>query len=250
MVFDSILNPIFNPLLKLPSLWAIILLSFLISLIITLIYKYATDQNLMKQLKEEIKELQKELKELRNEPEKAMQVQKQVMQTNMKYMKQSFKSMIYTFIPIIIIFSWMNANLAYDPILPEQEFTTTVVFEENVDGVIELSIPEGIIVNGDAKKEVKDNMVKWVLSGKEGEYLLEYIFDGKTYNKEVLISETKYKEPIKKVKGDIVKSIEVEHEKKILLTIPGVGWKIGWLGTYIIFSIMFSILIRRVIKVY
>jgi len=250
MVFDSILNPIFSPLLKLPSVLAIILLSFLISLIITLIYKYATDQNLMKQLKEEIKELQKELKELRNEPEKAMQVQKQVMQTNMKYMKQSFKSMIYTFIPIIIIFSWMNANFAYDPILPEQEFTTTVVFEEEVEGIIELSVPEGIIVNGDAKKEVEGDMVKWVLSGKEGEYLLEYIFDGKTYNKEVLISETKYKEPIKKVKGDILKSIEVEHKKKILITIPGVDWKIGWLGTYIIFSIMFSILIRRVIKVY
>ena len=138
----------------------------------------------------------------------------------------------------------------YDPILPGQEFTTTVVFEENVNGIIELSVPEGFIVNGDAKKEVEGNMVKWVLSGNEGEYLLEYIFDGKTYNKEVLISETRYKEPIKKVKGEIIKSIEVEHKKKILLTIPGVGWKIGWLGTYIIFSIMFSILIRKVIKVY
>ena len=135
------------------------------------------------------------------------------MQTNMKYMKQSFKSMIYTFIPIIIIFGWMNANLAYDPILPGQEFTTTVVFEENVGGVIELSVPEGIIVNGDAKKEVKDNMVKWVLSGKEGEYLLEYIFDGKEFNKEVLISETKYKEPIKKVKGEINMTIKNRSEK-------------------------------------
>jgi len=75
-----ILDSVFNPLLNLPTLWAVILLSFLISLIITVVYKYTTDQNLMKQLKSEMKEFQKEIKELRKEPEKAMQVQKKSMQ--------------------------------------------------------------------------------------------------------------------------------------------------------------------------
>ncbi len=249
MVFENLLNPIFNPLLNLPTLWALIFLSFLISLIITLITKYATDQNLMKSLKEEIKQLQAEMKELKKEPEKAMQVQKQVMQTNMKYMKQSFKSMFYTFIPIIIIFSWMNTNLAYDPILPGQEFTTSVVFGDNANGIIELSVPDGIIIDGAAKKEVKDGVVKWILSGKEGEYLLEYIFEGKKYSKEVLITEDNmYKEPIKRIKGDVIKSIEIGNAPKKLLNL--FGWKIGWLGTYIIFSIMFSLVIRKIIKVY
>ena len=64
MVFENILNPVFAPFLALPTLWAVLLLSFLISLIITLIYKYSTDQNLMKSLKDEMKELQKEIKEL------------------------------------------------------------------------------------------------------------------------------------------------------------------------------------------
>ena len=157
-----------------------------------------------------MKELQKEMKELKKEPEKAMQVQKQVMQTNMRYMKQSFRSMFYTFIPIILIFGWMNANLAYEPILPGQEFTTTVILDEDFQGSVELSVPEGITINGDAKKEVEDGIAKWVLSADEGEYLLEYILDGKKYNKEVLISETRYKEPIKRIKGEDIKSIEIE----------------------------------------
>ncbi len=249
MVFENLLNPIFNPLLNLPTLWALVILSFLISLVITLITKYATDQDLMKRLKEEMKELQAEMKELKKEPEKAMQIQKQVMQTNMRYMKQSFKSMFYTFIPIIIIFSWMTANLAYDSILPGQEFTTSVVFGDNAEGTIELSVPEGVVIDGAAKKEVKDSVVKWVLSGKKGEYLLEYSFDGKKYKKEVLITEeNKYREPIKIIKGDIIKSIEIGNEKKKVLNL--FGWKLGWLGSYIIFSIVFSMLIRKVIKVY
>ena len=249
MVFENFLNPILGPLLNLPTLWAVIILSFFISLIITVVYKYTTNQDLMKQLKVEMKEFQKEIKELKKEPEKAMQVQKKSMQTNMKYMMKSMKRTLYSILPIIIIFSWMSANFAYDPILPGQDFTTTVVFGEKVSGTIELSVPDGIIINGEIRKDVNDGDVKWVLSGNEGEYLLEYHFDGKKYSKEVLITkENKYKEPVKRLKGGIVKSIEIEHEEKKLLNL--FGWKLGWLGVYIIFSIIFSILIRKVIKVY
>lgn len=249
MVLGNLLDPIFNPLLSLPTLWAVIILSFLISFTITLITKYTTDQDLMKRLKEELKELQAEMKELKKEPEKAMQVQKQVMQTNMKYMKQSFKGMLYTFIPIIIIFGWMTAHLAYEPILPGQEFTTSVTFGKNTGGMIELSVPDGIEIDGTAKKEVKDGVVKWVLSGNKGEYLLEYTYNGEKYGKEVLITkENKYKEPIKSIKGSAIKSIEIGNVQRQLLNLG--FWKPGWLGTYIIFSIIFSIITRKIIKVY
>jgi uncharacterized membrane protein (DUF106 family) len=249
MVFENLLDPVFSPLLNLPIILAVILLSFLISLIITLVYKYTTDQDLMKRLKEEMKEFQKQVKELRKEPEKAMKVQKKAMQTNMKYMMQSMKSTLYSFIPIIIIFSWMNANFAYEPILPGQDFTTTVIFDDHTKGFIEISVPEGITVTGEPKREIKDSVTKWILNGKEGEYLLEYVFDGKKYNMEVLITESnRYKEPVKGVGDGIVKSIEVEHNTRKLLNL--FGWKVGWLGTYIIFSILFSIAIRKIIKVY
>jgi len=248
MVFESVLNPIFSPLLNLPTLMAVIFLSFIISLIITIIYKYTTDQNLMKQLKEEMKAFQKQIKELKKEPEKAMQIQKKSMQTNMKYMMQSMKSTLYSFIPIILIFGWMSANFAYDPINPEQEFTTTVIFEENINGQIAISVPEGVTINGATKKEIKDNEAKWLLSGARGEYLLEYIFNGNKYNKEVIIDGKHYKEPEKRIRDGTVKSIEVDHNKKILLNL--FGWKLGWLATYIIFAIIFSIIVRKVIKVY
>ena len=195
MVFENLLNPVFFPLLKIPTLFSIILLSFLISLIITLVYKYTTDQNLMKQLKEEIKRLQKEMKELKSNPQKAMEVQKKAMQTNMKYMSHSLKSTLFTFIPLIIIFSWMNSNLAYDPILPGQDFTVTAVFEKGANGEITLNAPEGLEVDK-AKKEVKDSEVKWALNGKEGEYLLLFEFNNEKHEKELLITKNQAYNPI------------------------------------------------------
>ena len=249
MGFENILNPIFSPLLNLPTLWAVIILSFFISLIITVVYKFTTDQNLMKDLKEEMKEFQKEVKELKKEPEKAMQVQKRAMQTNMKYMMHSMKSTLYSIIPIIIIFSWMNANFAYEPIPPNRDFTTAVSFEADVEEGIELSVPKGITISGSPKKEIHDKEVKWVLNGDEGEYLLEYVIDGKKYFKDVLITEeNRYKESVKIVNDGIVKSIQIEHKEKKLINL--FGWKLGWLGTYITLSIIFSMLVRKVIKVY
>jgi|TARA_Y100000031_G_scaffold154708_1_gene203240 uncharacterized membrane protein (DUF106 family) len=248
MAISDFLNPVLGPLLNLSHLWAIIILSFVISLIITIIYKYTTDQNLMKQLKDEMKAFQKQVKELKSHPEEAMKVQKQAMQTNMKYMMLSMKSTLYSFIPIILIFGWMSANFAYVPLMPGQDFGTTITFEENVDGQVEISLPEGMNVNGVARKEIKDNQVTWLLNGERGEYLVEYIFNGKKYSKEVLISENGYKDPLKSVKDGIVKVIEVDNKKNIVLNL--FGWKMGWLITYIFFAILFSIVIRKIIKVY
>src|SRR3989338_11025380 len=132
------LSPIMDPLLVLPPLWIVIIISLVVTLIITLIYKWTTDQNLMKQLKDELKEFQKEMKELKAHPEKMMEVQKKAMQTNMKYMSHSMRSTLVTFVPIILLFGWMNANIAYDPILPGQEFTITAKFAANTFGTISL----------------------------------------------------------------------------------------------------------------
>lgn len=249
MVFDNLLNPVLSPLLKLPILWAIVLLSFLISLIITLIYKFTTNQSLMKDLKREMKEFQKQIKELRHDPQKAMEVQKKSMQTNMKYMGHSMRSTLFTFIPIILIFGWMNSHLSFEPILPGQDFTTTVVFEKGVNGEVELSVPEGLNIEGEAVKEIKDSEVKWILKGDEGEYLLEYNFNNNKYSQEVLISEgNEYKAPIKNVRDGNIRMIRVDYKKNIVLNL--FRWKIGWLGAYIIFSIIFSMLLRKMMKIY
>src|SRR3989344_7479675 len=131
-MFENLLNPVFNPLLNLNPAIGILIISFILALLITVIYKYTTNQSLMKDLKNELKELQKEIKELRNEPQKAMAVQKKAMETNMKYMMHSFKSMIFTFIPVIIIFGWLNGHLAYMPLQPNEEFTVTAIFDKNI----------------------------------------------------------------------------------------------------------------------
>ena len=108
MSFTSFLDPILEPFMSIPSPWNLFLLSFILTLIMTLLYKFMTDQKLMKELKDEMKELQSEMKTLKDSPEKMMEVQKKAMERNMKYLLQSLKPTLITFIPVLIIFSWMR----------------------------------------------------------------------------------------------------------------------------------------------
>jgi uncharacterized membrane protein (DUF106 family) len=247
MVFERLLDPVFNPLLSLGPFWALFIISFVISLVIVVIYKYTTDQNLMKTLKDEMKEFQKEIKELRESPEEAMKVQKKAMQTNMKYMMQSFKSTLYTFVPIIILFGWLNANLTHMPIMPEDQFSVTALFDKGIIGEAELLYPEALTLQSDAIKEIESGKIDWTLYGPAGEYTLGVKHNERSYVKNLLIDDMQYEKVEQKYKGD-VKLIRINNEP--LKVINLFGWKLGWLMSYIIFSIVFSIVLRKVFRVY
>jgi len=133
-----------------PALF-IIVASLLIAVLITLIYKYTSNQKEMKRLKEELKSLQGRMKEHKGDAGKMMEVQKELAQKNLQYMSHSFKPMIFTFVPVILIFWWL---------------------------------------------------------------------------------------------GSLYKGIPV------VLTIPGVGWNLSWVWTYIIFSFVFSMILRKTLKVH
>jgi uncharacterized membrane protein (DUF106 family) len=245
----SILDPVLNPLLALPVFWVVIVMSFFITVIITTIYKYTTDQDLMKSLKSEMKELQAEMKELKHDPKKMMEVQKKAMATNTKYMGQSLKSTLYTFVPIILLFGWMNANLAFEPINPQTEFSTSITLENRAPLEITLIAPKDITIVGDSVKTASNGEASWLLKGKAGTYLLQYDVEENSYDKELVISdEQAYAKPEKSIRDDVVDTISIDHQPQKLLNI--FGWKIGWLGTYIIFSIIFSTLLRKLFKVY
>ncbi len=264
-MFESILDPIFSPLLRLIPIIGIAIISLLISLIITIVYKYMTDQTMMKDLKMRQKDFQKKMKENKQNPEKLMKLQKEAMEVNMKYMTQSFKPTLITFLPIIIIFGWLNANIAYEPILPGQEFSVTLLFNQGYTGNVTLEEEslkqiggESILkLVGDATQEINDGQAAFKFKGKEGNYNIILKYDEKVYEKDILITmEQKYASVQKLLKKDPVKSITLSNNKLIAINIFGkdegglLSGRVGWLGTYIIFSIIFSMALRKMLNIY
>ncbi len=249
-MFENILDPVFRPLLELGYFWAIVILSFVLTFLITIVYKFTTNQKLMKSMKAEMKKLQKEAKAFKNNPSKAMAHQKKLMEKNMQYMKHSLKPTLYTFIPIIIIFGWLNANLAYHPIQPETEFDVNVYFKEGTLGEIYLeAVPDNLTFISNSTQEIEQGMVSWTLKGPEGEYLLAFTYNDREYHKDVIISEENRYAPIQKdIKDSNITKIEIDN-KKVRPFGRFFGLNPGWLGAYIILSLVFSFALRKILKI-
>lgn len=250
MVLDTLFNPVFLPLLRFlgPTLFVIVL-SLLVSLLVTLAYKYLTNQEMMKSLKEDIKRHQEELKKHKDNPKKSMEIQKQAMSKNMTYMTSSLKPSLFTLIPLLLVFGWLNGHMSFEPLQPDKPFAVTATFVEGISGNATLVVPDEIAVLNENPQSITNGKVSWEVKGKTGEYLLEVRYGDNSFSKDVLIQEENgYKQPLKQFKDSAVKSIEVAHEKIITLNL--FGWKLGWLGSYIIFSLIFSMVLRKVLKIY
>jgi len=107
-MFDNFFNFVFGPFMNLPDPLNLLSVSFILTGLITLSYKYLTDQTKMKELKDEMKGMQKKMKEFKDDPGKVMSMQKDAMKKNMEYMKHSMRPMLFTFIPIILVFGWLR----------------------------------------------------------------------------------------------------------------------------------------------
>lgn len=105
--FDWIFAPITNNLNPTASL---ILISFLLTAAITYIYKKLTNQTILKEMREEVNKLRNKMKEVKDDKEKLMEIQKQMMEKDMALMKHSLRPTLYTFLPIILIFSWLRVT--------------------------------------------------------------------------------------------------------------------------------------------
>lgn len=91
---------------------AIIMLSFLVTLFITIVNFFMVDKKRMKEIREKQKALRAEIKKFKDNPAKMMELNKQMMEDMPEQLKHSFKPMLVTIIPLLILFAWLRSTFA------------------------------------------------------------------------------------------------------------------------------------------
>jgi len=89
---------------------AIIALSFLVTLFITIVNYFMVDKVRMKEIREKQKSLRTEMKKYKDNPTKMMELNKQMMEDMPEQLKHSFKPMLVTIIPLLILFKWLRST--------------------------------------------------------------------------------------------------------------------------------------------
>lgn len=214
------------------SFWLVAGLGIGLSALTILINKLMINEKLVDETREKIKKLQKELKDLDPKSKEFQEKQEKILDLNTVIMKQQFKPMFITFLPYIIVFYLVGNIFAFSPIdvgsnilLEVKGNNATIVSDclginETISGnhVFHSTVGSAnctIFING----EKIDNII-----GKKD------VFDmniGNTY-------------------------VKITPPKKVFINLPFklpfFGDKIGWLGTFILFSFATSMVLNRALK--
>lgn len=260
MALDTLLDPVLNPLLSLGPFWVIVIISAIIAVFTTVIYKYTTDQEALRKLKADLKRYQKKAQDAQKagNTEKSMKVQKDMMKINGQYMKASFKSTLYTFIPVLIFFGWLGAHLTFAPLMPGDPFSITAELQPGVSGSFVLTAPSELSIPIKEINVSNSSIITWNnISGPAGQYELsiKHLGSGEEHFVSVLISEIEYLRPVNTIEESTTfSSITIDMKKlyvfKNVFLLKDFPWikNMGWLWAYILFSILFSTSLRKAMK--
>jgi uncharacterized membrane protein (DUF106 family) len=244
-IIDTVFNPVFGWMLRIPPVLAIILLALILGLISTLLQKYLTNQSKMRRLKDDTKKYQDQLKKLRDKPEEMMKVQQKVLPIQMELMKESFKPLLVSLLPFLLVFFWLSNHFAYHELQPNTRFGIAATFTDGIAGNATLTA-SGLTIDAPTQ-EIVNHAAHWTAQGSVGEYKLDLQFAGQTIGtRDVLISaDRKYESPVKSLSG-IATSLNIENQKLVpILRFSFFGWQPGWIFYYIIFSIPISLLLKK-----
>jgi len=103
----AILDPTVGALLTWNLAVGMLLLVFVISLFITILQKYTTNQTELKAIKKQQKEIQAEMKKHRGDSAKTMELNKKNMALLPQQMKLGMRSIVYTSIPLLFLSRWL-----------------------------------------------------------------------------------------------------------------------------------------------
>ena len=139
--------------------------------------------------------------------------------------------------------------MVHSPINPAQEFGIGLEFVEGIAGKITTSPPPGLRATGGTERTLTGSEVLFTFEGDPGRYLVEFTVDNKKYTHPVHIdSKRKLENPLQTINDNKVIKIMTSQKETIVANL--FGWELGWLGTYILMSIILSIFWRKVFKVY
>lgn len=113
--FTTIFNYLFLPIFNYNILVGMFFLVIILSIMMTLVQKYLTDQETIKEIKKEQKKLQEEMKKYKNHPEKLMELNQKQFEFMGQMMKASMGSIVYTAIPIVLLFRWLGDYFSQMP---------------------------------------------------------------------------------------------------------------------------------------
>jgi uncharacterized membrane protein (DUF106 family) len=271
-IFNSIMGKIFEilfiPFRSMNPWVAMIVVSFLTAILMLLVYRYTSNQEGIKKVKNRIKAHLLEIRLYKDSMSISLKAQGKIVLANFKYIALNFKPLLVMIIPIILIIIQINFWFGYDSLKSGQPTLLKVKLAEGynpIQHVIALEPSPEVNIETDPLRIEEDYEVNWRISPQSrGNHDLNIVIGSQSITKSFAselralsrISPIRYNHhflnnllyPVEKpIEKDIpVKSIEVIYPARYLNLF---GFNVHWLIAFFALSIIFGFAFKGFMKV-
>ena len=267
-IFGKIFEVLFFPFRNMSPWVGMILVSFLTALLMLFVFRFTSNQEGIRKVKNKIKAHLLEIRLFKDSLIISLKAQGWILRYNLKYIGYSAKPLLVMIVPLILILIQLNMWFAYQSLEPGQEAVLKAELQENqnlLDSEFIIETSSGLEVETLPLRIEEDNEVNCRIRAKEaGIHELKFVLNGEEFVKKVAIAQ----KPLSKISsvkvhrnfmsellnpgeppisgGIPVKSIEIKYPSKHMNLF---GWRIHWIIVYFALSIIFGFSFKSVFKV-
>ncbi len=282
-------DPFLSWMLYLPRDVALVLLAVMTGVIMTLIRRWTTNQDLLHRCKLDKMWLKARMADAKRRKDK--ETVKQIQMTNSQIALESFKAegkpLLFSLLPIAILAMWAFARLGFVPPTPQDQVQMHLYFDvSEIDKLVHMLPNDKVTLHSDPIQQIGESrslqggldggMATWVIQGQPSDepHVLRFRYQGE-------IVEVKYRadgqlyEPNVQMLNDHEKVLSAEFkltEYRPAGVVPGVAWypivpvsKIpllsmqdamlpialpAWLIGYLILVVPLALLLKPIMRVY
>jgi uncharacterized membrane protein (DUF106 family) len=267
-IFGKIFEIIFFPFRNMSPWIGMILISFLTALLMLFVFRFTSNQQGIKNVKNKIKAHLLEFRLFKDSLNISLKAQGKILHYNLKYISYTAKPLLVMIIPLILILIQLNLWFGYHSITPGQKAILKAELEMNqslLDTEFKIETSSGLVVETLPIRIEDKGEVNWRLQTKEaGIHELELTVNGQRIVKQVAVAQSPLCKisPVKirrnfmselfnpgeaPLPGNIpVKSLEIIYPSKPMNLF---GWRIHWIIVYFALSIIFGFAFKGVFRV-
>ncbi len=267
-IIGKIFDILFLPFQNMNPWIGMIVISLLTGLLMLFIYKFTSNQEGIKNIKNKIKAHLLELRLFKDSLSISLKSQGNILRANFKYIGYAMKPLLVMIIPVMFILIQLNFRFAYDSFDPNQKTILRVQFMEGVplmDTVIDIKTGSGVILETPPLRIMESNEINWRIRTEEiGIHEIIIMVDGQEYTKSISVGQKTLRRisPLKTKKNffreffypaesPLPKNSPIEY---IEITYPSrnmnlFGLGINWLIAYFALSIIIGFSLKGFFKV-
>lgn len=267
-IFGQIFKIVFFPFRNMSPWIGMFLVSFLTALLMLCVFRFTSNQQGIKNVKNKIKAHLLELRLFKDSLNISLKAQGKILRYNLKYISYSAKPLLVMIIPLILILIQLNLWFGYDSLKVGQKAILKAELEKDkslLDMEFKIEASSGLVVETLPLRIEDKGEVNWRFRAEEaGVHELALTVNGYKVEKQVAVSQRSLSKisPVKirrnlidelfypgeaPLPGNIpVRSVEITYLAKPMNFF---GWRLHWIIVYFALSILFGFAFKGFFKV-